>query len=74
MHASGEFGLSNFLLVFILLFKNNNLFCKSETKFCVSICVHAHTQTKRPTSLKFGTEILEWDFEKSSHRLFQKSI
>ena len=51
---------------------------KAEKKFCVSICksvyVHTHSQTKRPTALKFGTDILEKVFEKISKQFFKKSI
>ena len=31
----------------------------------LSVCVHAHSQAKRPATSKFGTEMLEWSFEKS---------
>ena len=41
-------------------------------RLSVSILVHA--QTKRPTVWHIGTEMLEWSFEKSLKRHFQKSI
>ena len=40
----------------------------------VSVCVRVDYQTKRSTASKFDTEMLEWGFEKSSNRFFQKSI
>ena len=47
----------------------------NKRKFCVcvckSVCVHAHAQTKR--SPKFGTEILERVFEKTSSKRFFKN-
>ena len=50
------------------------IYYKEETKFCLSlcksVCVHAHAQTKRPTALKFVTEILERVFEKTWKRFF----
>ena len=49
---------------------------KAETKFFESVyksvCVHAHAQTKRPTASKFGTELLERVFEKTSKLFFFK--
>ena len=35
-----RFGFPNFLLIFILLIKNDTLFYKSETKFYVSFCLY----------------------------------
>ena len=65
--------LDFFLLIF-MLFVRNNLYYKSKMKFCVfvckSVCVHAHAQTKKPTTSKFGTEILEMVFEKTSKQFF----
>ena len=51
------------------------IYYKAETKLCVSICksdcVHAHSQTKRPTASKFSTESLEKVLEKISKRFFK---
>ena len=47
---------------------------KAKTKFCVFVCIHAHTQTKRPVASKFSTEILERVFEKDAKRFCEKSI
>ena len=58
-----RFGFSNFLLLFILLIKNNHLYSKAETMFCASVCVHTHAETKRHTDSKFGTEIVVSSFE-----------
>ena len=38
---------------------------------CKSVFVHAHVQTKRLIASKFGTEILERVFEKSSKQFFK---
>ena len=38
------------------------------------VCIHVHAEIKRPTALKFSTEILERVFGKLLKRFFQKSI
>ena len=47
---------------------------EAEMKLCVfvckSVCVRAHAQSKRAKASKFGTEILERIFEKTSRCLF----
>ena len=52
----------------------SHILVKKETEFCVSVyksvCVHAHVQAKRPTTWKFGTEILERVFKKTSRGFF----
>ena len=38
----------------------------------LSVCVHAHAQTKRSTDLKFGIQLPKRVFEKSFKRFFSK--
>ena len=53
-----------------------SIYYKAETKICVflckSVCVRAHAQIKRPTTLvqRFGTEILESVYKKASKKFF----
>ena len=48
-----------------------NIYYKAEMKFCVSIRVHAHAYTKRPTTSKCGIAILENFFKKSRSDFFK---
>ena len=45
--------------IFCQDFSHAPIYYKAETKFCVSICVHAIVQTKRPTASKFGIDFGE---------------
>ena len=40
-----------------ILFIYDKLFYKLRTKFCASVCIHAHAQSKRPKASKFGKKI-----------------
>ena len=56
------------------IFSHAPIHYKADPEFCVSVyksdCVHAHAQTKSPTALKIGTEILERTFKKTLKRFY----
>ena len=55
-------------------FFRSPIYYEAETKFSVSICksFYVHVQTNGPTASKFGKEILEMVFEKTSNQIFLK--